>query len=380
MSYFAWRPYVPVAQRQKRAHKELAKLAKRGESPAPVKVEGRKIASSFWGKSWCENLERYSDFANRLPRGRTYVRNGSVVDLKINEGEVFARVAGSELYRIKIEVAPVKPARWKAICRDCAGTVGSLIELLQGRIAKSVMERVCSKGDGLFPAPEEIKLSCSCPDWADMCKHVAAALYGVGARLDEKPELLFVLRNVDQKELLAGAGRDLAFTQAKPSAKVIDDGDVAALFGLEMAEAPAAETPVSVASARPKRSKPPAVKQVAAAGKTKPVKKKAAKGRSVIYSPPRCQGAGLPTPLADTRRAGNLIANSTVSIKSCGFRPAFTAYVDLSQDSLHKGACSPASRKSRSLPTRPTTTALPLPGGVHGSRPTGTSRSPVGRP
>ena len=153
MSYFAWRPYVPVAQRQKQAHKELAKLAKRGESPAPVKVEGRKIASSFWGKSWCENLERYSDFANRLPRGRTYVRNGSVVDLKINKGEVHARVAGSELYRIKIEITPVKPPQWKAICRDCAGTVGSLIELLQGRLAKSVMERVCSKGDGLFPAP-----------------------------------------------------------------------------------------------------------------------------------------------------------------------------------------------------------------------------------
>ena len=235
---------MPVAQRQKQAQKELAKLAKRGESPAPVKVEGRKIASSFWGKSWCENLERYSDFANRLPRGRTYVRNGSVVDLKINKGEVLARVAGSELYRIKIEVAPVKPSRWKAICRDCAGTVGSLVELLQGRIAKSVMERVCSKGDGLFPAPEEIKLSCSCPDWADMCKHVAAALYGVGARLDEKPELLFVLRNVDQKELLAGAGRDLAFTQAKPGAKVIDDGDVAALFGLEMAEPASVDTPV----------------------------------------------------------------------------------------------------------------------------------------
>jgi uncharacterized Zn finger protein len=260
MSYFSWRPYVPIAKRQKQAQKELAKLAKRGESPTPVKVEGRKIASSFWGKSWCENLERYSDYANRLPRGRTYVRNGSVVDLKINKGEVLARVAGSELYRIKIAVAPVKPVRWKAICRDCAGTVGSLVELLQGRLAKSVMERVCSGGDGLFPTPEEIKLSCSCPDWADMCKHVAAALYGVGARLDERPELLFVLRNVDQKELLAGAGRDLTFTQAKPGAKMIDDGDVAALFGLEMAE-PAAETPVSLASARPKRSKPPAVKQ-----------------------------------------------------------------------------------------------------------------------
>jgi uncharacterized Zn finger protein len=280
MSYFSWRPYVPVAKRQKQAQKELAQLAKRGESPAPVKIEGRKIATSFWGKSWCENLERYSDFENRLPRGRTYVRNGSVVDLKINKGEVLARVAGSELYRIKIAVAPVKPSRWKAICRDCAGTVGSLVELLQGRIAKSVMERVCSKGDGLFPAPQEIKLSCSCPDWADMCKHVAAALYGVGARLDEKPELLFVLRNVEQKELLAGAGRDLAFTRAKSGAKVIDDGDVAALFGLEMAE-PAAETSISVASARPKRTTPPAEKRVATPGKTKPVKKKAAKGRGV---------------------------------------------------------------------------------------------------
>ena len=142
-----------------------------------------------------------------------------------------------------------------------------LVELLQGRLDKSVMERVCSKGDGLFPAPEEIKLSCSCPDWADMCKHVAATLYGVGARLDQKPELLFVLRNVDQKELLAGAGQDLAFTKAKSGAKVIDDGDIAALFGLEMAEPAAAETPVSVASARPKRSKPPTVKHVAAAGK-----------------------------------------------------------------------------------------------------------------
>jgi len=282
MSYFSWRPYVPVAQRQKNAQKELAKLAKGGASPTPVKIEGRKIATSFWGKSWCENLERYSDFANRLPRGRTYVRNGSVVDLKINKGEVLAMVAGSELYRIKIEVAPVKPVQWKAICRDCAGTVGSLVELLQGRLAKSVMERVCSKGDGLFPAPQEIKLSCSCPDWADMCKHVAAALYGVGARLDDKPELLFVLRNVDQTELLAGAGRDLSFTQAKPGTKVIDDSDVAALFGLEMAEPAVVETPVSVVAMRAKRNKPPAAEATPAAkkqtAKKKLAKQKAAKG------------------------------------------------------------------------------------------------------
>jgi len=68
------------------------------------------------------------------------------------------------------------------------------------------MDRVCREGDGLFPSPAEIKLSCSCPDWADMCKHVASALYGVGARLDQKPQLLFVLRGVDENELIAGAG------------------------------------------------------------------------------------------------------------------------------------------------------------------------------
>ena len=121
-------------------------------------------------------------------------------------------VAGSELYQIKIVIAPVMRARWKSICRDCAGTVDSLVELLQGRLAKGVMDRVCREGDGLFPSPTEIKLSCSCPDWADMCKHIAAALYGVGARLDEKPQLLFVLRDVDETEMLASAGQDSPLT------------------------------------------------------------------------------------------------------------------------------------------------------------------------
>ncbi len=237
MSWYEFRPYVPVAERRRQAAQKLKKLKQKGQSVAPVTIEGRTIAKSFWGKSWCDNLERYSDYANRLPRGRTYVRNGSVVDLQIAKGEVSAFVAGSELYTIKIGIAPVKAGRWKSICRDCAGSIDSLVELLQGRFAKAVMDRVCRKGDGLFPSPGEIKLSCSCPDWADMCKHVAAALYGVGARLDEKPQLLFVLRGVDESDLLAGAGGDISLTKAAPSAaNVLDDSDVAALFGLEMAE------------------------------------------------------------------------------------------------------------------------------------------------
>jgi len=248
MSYFDWHPYVSVAAKRRQAERELAKLRKRGQSVAPVRIEGRTIARTFWGKSLCTNLERYSDYASRVPRGRTYVRNGSVLDLKIAKGEVAAMVAGSSLYRIKIDIAPVKAARWKAICRDCAGAIDSLVELLQGRLAKGIMDRVCREGDGLFPSPEEIKLSCSCPDWADMCKHVAAALYGVGARLDEKPELLFVLRGVDENDLLADAGRDLVRTGAAPAtAKLLGDSDVAALFGLEMAESAPFDSQVSAA-------------------------------------------------------------------------------------------------------------------------------------
>jgi uncharacterized Zn finger protein len=275
MSYFEWRPYVPVAEKRRQAERELAKVKKRGQSVSPVTIEGRTIAKSFWGKSWCANLDRYSDFETRMPRGRTYVRNGSVVDLQIAKGEITAMVAGSSLYKIKITVAPVMAARWKAICRDCAGEINSVVELLQGRLAKGVMDRVCQQGDGLFPSPEEIKLSCSCPDWADMCKHVAAALYGVGARLDEKPQLLFELRGVDQNELLAHAGQDLALTKAPPgAANILDNSDVTALFGLEMAESAIPATAVPAAPRQRPRS------GASGASKTQVVKKTASKKKN----------------------------------------------------------------------------------------------------
>ncbi len=237
MGFFQWRPYVSVAQRRANAHREVAKLKKQGRTISPVNVEGRIIAKSVWGKLWCDNLERYSDYANRLPRGRTHVRNGSVVDLHISKGKIEALVAGSELYTIKIIIAPVAAHRWRAICKDCSGTVDSLVELLQGRFDKGVMNRVSREGDGLFPYPGEIKLSCSCPDWADMCKHVAGALYGVGARLDKQPELLFVLRGVNENELLANTAAGAPLTKAAPGkAKVLDESQAAALFGIEMAE------------------------------------------------------------------------------------------------------------------------------------------------
>ena len=236
MSWYQWRDYVPVAEKRRQAERKVAALKKTRQDVSPVKIEGRDIAKSFWGRSWCLNLERYSDYDTRLPRGRTYVRNGSVVDLQIAKGKLTAMVAGSELYKISITIAPIAASRWKAICRDCAGTVDSLVELLQGRLAQGVMDRVCREGDGLFPSPAEIKLSCSCLDWAGMCKHVAAVLYGVGARLDEKPELLFLLRGADQNELLAGIGAASPLPPPTASGKVLADDDVAALFEIDMGE------------------------------------------------------------------------------------------------------------------------------------------------
>jgi len=275
MSFYDW-PFYPrasMAGRQQQAKRELAALKKRGKAVAPVTIQGRAIATSFWGQSWCANLERYSDYANRLPRGRSYVRNGCVIDLQIAKGEVAAIVSGSELYTVKVTIKTVAGQHWRTICRDCAGGVDSLVELLQGRLAKAVMDRVCRKGDGLFPSPEEIELSCSCPDWADMCKHVAAVLYGVGARLDHEPRLLFVLRGVDETELIAHAGQDLSFTQSTAAAaKVLDDGDVAALFGLEMADAVASTAPT--APAKPPRRRATATGHKTSAATRKPAAKK----------------------------------------------------------------------------------------------------------
>jgi uncharacterized Zn finger protein len=236
--FYGFRDYVSVAARRAQAARELAKLRKNGRAMSPVAIEGRKIARTFWGEAWCDNLERYSDFANRLPRGRSYVRNGSVVDLRVEPGSVKALVSGSRMYEVKVTVGPVAPARWRAICKDCSGAVDSLIELLQGRFSSGVMTRLCEENTGLFPSPKDILFTCSCPDWASMCKHVAAVLYGIGARLDHQPELLFALRKVDQQHLIASAGSDLSTRAARPaSAKVLVSHDLSEMFGIEMAPA-----------------------------------------------------------------------------------------------------------------------------------------------
>jgi uncharacterized Zn finger protein len=274
---WGWRPYVSVAERRHKAAREMEKRKKQGHAVSPVRIEGRVIATTFWGKSWCENLERYSDFANRLPRGRTYVRNGSVVDLQITPGTIDAYVSGSELYKVELKVTPVKKTHWKSICNDCAGGIDSLVELLQGRLSKGVMERICRQSHGLFPTPDEIELSCSCPDWAGMCKHVAAVLYGIGARFDHQPELLFRLRDVDEMELIAIAGKATPLAKEGPAAgKVLGGDDLAAMFGLDMAQS--ASPDAGLAGQKPAKAKS-TKKAAAPKAKGKPRKAASKQGR-----------------------------------------------------------------------------------------------------
>ena len=246
MFYDAFPPYVPVAQRRAQAQRKISQLRKRGKTVSPVVIEGRQIAQTFWGKAWCEYLETHSDYASRLPRGRTYVRNGSVIDLQLQPGKVTALVSGSSLYDVEIEIRPLPKDRWSQLVRQCVGKIDSVVELLSGKLSGGVMEVLSRRDTGLFPSSKEVSLSCSCPDGAYLCKHLAAVLYGIGARLDHQPELLFLLRGVEQADLVGevAAGGVLGAKGKRKNA--LKGSSLAGLFDIELdsgSPAPAPKKP-----------------------------------------------------------------------------------------------------------------------------------------
>lgn len=262
--YSQWPAYVSVAERKKKAEKHIAANRKKGVKLNPVVISGRAISVTFWGKAWCENLEAYSDYENRLPRGRTYVRNGSVIDLKIAKGQVKAQVMGSSLYHVAINIKAMPEAKWKTLVKACAGKIDSLIELLNGKFSKAVMEIITRKGEGLFPKPQELSMSCSCPDSASMCKHVAAVLYGVGAILDVTPESIFALRHVQHSDLIATASQGAGLIQSPAGDNALVGADLSALFGiaidLDETLKPKAKTKAKVITT-PKKAPKKAVKE-----------------------------------------------------------------------------------------------------------------------
>lgn len=238
-----WAPYVPVAKRRANAAKKVVQLTKKGHHIQPIEIEGRTIARSFWGKAWCTHMESFCDLDNRLPRGRTYVRNGSVCHLDIKQGEIQAMVSGSSLYNVNIQIKPLLQEKWDYIKQTCLGKVSSLLDLLSGKLSNGVMEVVVHPKEGLFPLTHEFSLDCDCPDWATMCKHVAAVLYGVGSRLDADPAQLFKLRGVNFEELIDVEEAITSVTSTTISRrKRMDDDALNDLFGLDTIQASPTKT------------------------------------------------------------------------------------------------------------------------------------------
>ncbi len=290
---YDWAPYVPVGQKVSQAVRQAAQLAKKEKrEPAPVKLQGRTITKTFWGKAWCDNLTAYQDFSNRLPRGATYVRNGSVVDLVIKHRRIDAIVAGSEPYTVKIDITELDSKQWKSIRSDCSQSIDSLLDLLSGKLSDGVMKRLTDPKTGLFPLPKEIRMSCSCPDYSSCCKHLVAVMYCIAARLDTQPELLFLLRGVDHQELVsqAIAAGNLDRELSTAASGALGAQDLSELFGIELDSGTTqpAKAPTKKKAAAKKSSPRKVVNSSAKTGvtvKQKATPKKAPSEKSVVKSP-----------------------------------------------------------------------------------------------
>lgn len=244
MSYYygGFAPYVSVAEKRVRTQKKLEQLKKKNPGITPLVLSGNRLARTWWGMAWNKNLENYADFSNRMGRGRSYIRNGCVLDFKIKPGEVTSLVQGTRArpYEVVVKINQLKEKAWNEIKKQCEGKIESLQELVDGKFPKGLDGIFTAKGKGLFPSPGEIKLNCSCPDWADMCKHVAATLYGVGVKLDDDPKLFFTLRKIDMDDLITKAlrarSRKLLGKAEKKTSRVIDEHDAAKMFNIEFDE------------------------------------------------------------------------------------------------------------------------------------------------
>ena len=240
MSGWGYFKQASTAEIERSARKALDAARKKGQVYHPVTIIGNKIARTWWGMSWCENLERYADYANRLPRGRRYVRHGAVVDLALGKGAVHAKVQGSSLYQIDIRFDPLRPEVEKELGEVCAQQIQNVEELVSGKFPENLKERFLARG-GLFPSPREIHFKCSCPDWAGMCKHVAAVMYGIGARLDSEPLGFFDLRGIRTEDFVARAVENKVESMlshaARQSSRIIGDDQLEALFGMGLGNA-----------------------------------------------------------------------------------------------------------------------------------------------
>jgi uncharacterized Zn finger protein len=241
-NYGGYGEYESKAQKLAKSNKKIAALKKKNPDIEPILIEGRLLAKSWWGKAWNTNLEKYSDISNRLERGRSYVRNGSILDLQIHQGYISSQImgSGSSIYKCRVDISPLSKRTWNKIKQQSLGSINSASELLAGKFPKELQELFAAKNTGLFPASCEIEKSCDCPDYASLCKHLAATLYGIGARFDHKPELIFTLRGIDSSELVSAVvegHRDDLISRAQQADKKrqlkLKDIQLSKLFGID---------------------------------------------------------------------------------------------------------------------------------------------------
>lgn len=319
MGWHYFQPTESVAQKKARAEKLIAKLSKQGKKLQPVRITGNSIARTFWGKAWCDNLEYYCDFDNRLPRGRSYLRHGAVIHLEVRDGQIQAMVSGSSLYAIKVSLQPVKADQWKRIKSLCSGQISSMIELLQGKFSDSVMQIVTNREYGLFPKLNEIKIGCSCPDYAGMCKHIAAVLYAIGNRLDEEPQLLFRLRGIDHAELITEALPGPADFGAKDAEGAIAADDLSAIFGVEIDVTDEPRAASKLKQTVPKRGKPETTKAASQVETSMPKTRNASKAarKSAQTAVSKSKPASKPTSkVSGTATTKNRTATAAIAPKA----------------------------------------------------------------
>ncbi len=234
-----WGSKEDAEEQKAKIERDLNRRRQRGEALEPLAAPSgkTKLSQTFWGQAWGRHLATYEEYAMRLPRGRSYLRQGHVYGLKIEPGLASAVVTGAEVYETRIHITPLSATRWASIVEACSGKVGSMMDLLAGKLGEDLLRVFADPEEGLFPSPREIRFDCTCPDYADMCKHAAAVLYGVGLRLDAEPQLLFTLRKVHQEDLLADAQRDaLNQLHSEANATTLEGTDLSALFGIDLAD------------------------------------------------------------------------------------------------------------------------------------------------
>ena len=217
-------PRLKAADLEKLAATRLAEYLAEGEELHPVVNKTRKLAKNFWGSAWMKQLALCESGGMCLAPGRTLLRHACVLHVDIQPGSISALVSAEEVFEVELKLESLDEERLERLAATCSGHIDSLLSLMQGKVDEAVLLQLCHPENGLLPTPEDWRMHCTCPDWAEPCPHAAAAIYAAGCLIDEKPELLFTLRGIQPEALLS----------APAPTNEIDADKLSAMFGIDL--------------------------------------------------------------------------------------------------------------------------------------------------